>query len=417
MVNSGIGAANGPRRNAPFNRWFRYPAGFSELALLRAVELLDLRPGAIVADAFAGSAVGGTHLNELGMEFIGIEAHPMVAELAQLKLRVAGNPEQLVAAARTAADASKRQSTVTEHILVRACFEPSTLGVLTSLRDEIKRSRSPWRTHLKWALLATLRDCSNAGVGWPYQRPQLQRLPTAPHARERFLQRAELMAADIAGRQFIPHGRVVAGDSRTAKAWQDALGRQLADACLTSPPYLNNYDYADATRLETYFWGFADSWRTLVERVRSPMMVATTQQTSLRLALAAGKQLSSVKPLGDSIRTLAQRLAAERAKRPRGKQYDALLLCYLADMSRVLARLKYRLVPGAKAVFIVGDSAPYGVYVDTPLLIGRLAQANGFELIGVDHLRERGLRWRQNGTRHAVALSERMVVLRVPNSG
>ncbi|MCF6158013.1 MAG: hypothetical protein E3K32_05445 [wastewater metagenome] len=27
------------------------------------------------------------------------------------------------------------------------------------------------------------------------------------------------------------------------------------DAVVTSPPYPNNYDYADATRLEMTFWG------------------------------------------------------------------------------------------------------------------------------------------------------------------
>lgn len=30
---------------------------------------------------------------------------------------------------------------------------------------------------------------------------------------------------------------------------------QKANLVITSPPYPNNYDYADATRLEMMFWG------------------------------------------------------------------------------------------------------------------------------------------------------------------
>jgi len=412
---SGVGAANGPSR-AAFNRWFRYPAGFSDFALDRALAYLDLTPGSIVADPFAGAAVGGTFVTSRGLRFVGIEAHPLVAELAQLKFAATEDPEGLVVAARSVAEVARRKGTRDEHVLLRACFEPSTLGVLAALRDEIKRStRSRWRVYLKWAHLATLRDCANVRVAWPYQRPQVARKPVARHARERFLQRAGLMAEDLSTRSYQPDGRVVAGDARTAAAWHGALGQERADACLTSPPYLNNYDYADGTRLEAYFWGFADSWRTLVDRVRRPMITATTQQTSRALALAAATQLSQLKPLEQEIHRLSSALAGERERRPRGKEYDALLVCYLVDMWKVLARMRRSLRPGAAALFVIGDSAPYGVYIDTPELIARLAESLGFQRVTVEHLRDRGLRWRGNGSRHAVRLTEQLLVLRGPH--
>ena len=43
------------------------------------------------------------------------------------------------------------------------------------------------------------------------------------------------------------------GDSRVPEAWE-SIAPGTAKGCVSSPPYLNNFDYADATRLELYFW-------------------------------------------------------------------------------------------------------------------------------------------------------------------
>jgi hypothetical protein len=398
------------------SRWFRYPAGFSNLALDRALSRVDLPDGALVADPFAGAAVGGTYMTARGFRYIGIEAHPLVAELAELKFARKSTGEEVRALAYQVAVAARKRGTSNEPDLVRSCFWPGTLGVLVALREEIRmRHGSAAAAYLKWALLGTLRDCANVRVGWPYQRPAIRRHPTARRARERFVARALAIADDLDNHSFQSlDGRVVVGDSRTDAAWTSALGAAHADACLTSPPYLNNYDYADATRLEAYFWGIADSWRTLVLNVRSSMIAATTQQTSKRRAELATCKVADDSSFGRNVKSLAASLAAEKAKRKRGKEYDALLLCYLADMQDVFRHLAQRLRPGAPAVLVVGDSAPYGVYLDTPGLLANLATREGFLTESIDHLRDRGLRWRENGSRHQVSLAEKLVVLRAP---
>lgn len=49
-----------------------------------------------------------------------------------------------------------------------------------------------------------------------------------------------------------------------------------ASLCITSPPYLNNFDYAEMSRMELYFWGYAGSWREVTHQVRSVMIPNTT---------------------------------------------------------------------------------------------------------------------------------------------
>ena len=48
------------------------------------------------------------------------------------------------------------------------------------------------------------------------------------------------------------------------------------DLVVTSPPYLNNFDFAEMTRMYLYFWGIASSWREITTRIRTRLIVNTT---------------------------------------------------------------------------------------------------------------------------------------------
>jgi hypothetical protein len=206
--------------------------------------------------------------------------------------------------------------------------------------------------------------------------------------------------------------RVVCSDSRTGKGWQRALGGRLADACLSSPPYLNNFDYADATRIEIYFWGFARTWAEMCSTVRQGMITASTQQASIEKATLAWRTLESMPKTLAAARSLSESLEGERRTHPGHKAYDRVLPIYLADMAAVLDQARRHLYVGAKLALVVGDSAPYGIYVDTPMILAGLASEIGIEFVDQMILRSRGERWRSNGTRHQVPLNERLLIFR-----
>jgi hypothetical protein len=414
VSSSGVGAANGPERSAPFARWFRYPAGFSSSGLSAA--LARLGPAAHgVVDPFAGVATCGVAAARRSIPFVGIEAHPQIAELAALKFHTPCRLGTLTeAAARIAEGAVLPPDTTSETELVRRTFPADVLQLLVGLREEVRKSRSAWKPHLKWALLATLRDVASSSVSWPYQRPGRPRVPRYQDPRARLLAHARAMADDLATWEAPPRATLLKGDSRTASIWQSALeanGGQFA-GCISSPPYLNNFDYADATRLEMYFWGVASSWSELVSRVRSDMIRGASHQTRIAAAQDA-RQVLAASNLSAVI-ALADQLHDERTSRPRGKEYDRLVLCYFADLLDVLCHLRSALRPQASTAWVVGDSAPYGIYVDTPRLILDAASALGFEPAEDVALRSRGRRWRTNGTRHQVDLTERLIVFSTP---
>ncbi|WP_197024649.1 DNA methyltransferase [Cellulomonas sp. KRMCY2] len=425
---SGRGRRHGTSSREPFDRWFRYPAGFASDYVALLLDGLELRGGTVV-DCFAGSGVTGTAARTRGLAFAGVEAHPLIAELARLKLAPTADPSEVRALSLEVASHGRRAARETpaslsgEVELVRRSFGDTTLGALVAMRDLIKKEQDrPGAGYVKWALLATLRDVADVKVGWPYQRPGSPRKPRFSDPISRFEDRVEMMAYDLeelaAESAIRPYAQVITGDSREPSAWA-ALEGPFA-ACVSSPPYLNNFDYADATRLELYFWGDVSTWHEMCRDVRGDMLTATTQQSSvaernssIRQLEERGSSLAGVDGPVDEVLAIVGALTdAKRLRGRRSKEYDQVAPAYFLAMWDVLRNLHDNLEDGANAVWLVGDSAPYGVYVDTPRLMGEFAEQVGFRFADDVSLRVRGERWAQNADRHRVPLSERLIVLK-----
>ncbi|WP_162802984.1 hypothetical protein [Ornithinimicrobium avium] len=383
-------------------------------------------------DCFTGSGVTGTAARARGLGFAGIEAHPLIAELARLKLTPSATGQAVrdlaacieASAGRAIASAPNGWQRVLaeEPDLVRRSFAAETLYALVSLRQAIvSHADDPAAEYLKWALLATLRDVAGVKVGWPYQRPGVARKPRHTDAIKRFQVRAQFIATDLdsvaSGVAKASSAQVVTGDSRDSAAWAKLSGSGIA--CVSSPPYLNNFDYADATRLELYFWGEVTTWGDMCREVRGDMVTATTQQSSVRekseaLDVLRGRSARHPDPAEEIVGLAEEMTKAKKERQKRSKEYDQVAPAYFVAMWDILQNLHDFLGAGSRAVWLVGDSAPYGVYIDTPRLIGEMSEAVGFTFTEDVHLRARGDRWRQNVDRHNVKLAERLIVMEKP---
>ena len=200
---SGRGRSHGTSSRKPFDRWFRYPAGFASDYVELLLDRLELTEGTVI-DCFAGSGVTGTAARARGLSFVGIEAHPFVAELARLKLTPTATAAQIRTLAREVATLARRSEPSapvpvdSEPDLIRRSFADDTLKTLLVLRLLIReRLQDPAALYLKWALLATLRDVADVKVGWPYQRPGIARKPRHSDPIARFDARVQAMANDI----------------------------------------------------------------------------------------------------------------------------------------------------------------------------------------------------------------------------
>jgi DNA modification methylase len=137
-----------------------------------------------------------------------------------------------------------------------------------------------------------------------------------------------------------------------------------ATLVITSPPYPNNFDYADATRLEMTFFGEINDWGDLQDSVRTHLMRACTQHVA-SIVDDTSRMLGSreLDPIREELEPICLRLEKERLCHGGKKNYHTMIASYFLDMARVLAQLRRVVKDGGQICFVIGDSAPYGIHV------------------------------------------------------
>lgn len=81
-----------------------------------------------------------------------------------------------------------------------------------------------------------------------------------------------------------------------------------------------------------------------------------------------------------------------------------MIIAYFNDLAQVFYELRRVTKKGCKVCFVVGDSAPYGVYVPVDKWLGELAVYAGFESYEFEKLRDRNIKWKNR--KHRVPLHE-----------
>ena len=409
---------------APVHRWFTYPAGYSHKLVAAKLNQFKLTEGDWIADPFLGTGTTSLVAKESGLNSLGIEAHPFVFWVAQTKMHLDYNLDQLnkdVHRVLEAANIIQRSGFNCEAEwpqLIYKCFETNTLNDLYALRQAILTlDTDPHRRDfLRMALTATLRIVTSAGAGWPYIAPSKHSKRTVVrNAFEEFNKRCNLMVSDVVSLAMRcttqSEHRLVNGDARSLTEYTEC---ESIDLILTSPPYLNNYDYADRTRLETYFWGLYDSWGQITREVRDHLIIAATTQIR-RTAMQGVRWYPGVKAVSPTIQSelvgLSEELSELRMVKGGKKAYDLLVAGYFEDMLKVIQGAYAVLKPGSSFILVLGDSAPYGVHVRTDELVGELAVAAGFSTYDLEVIRKRGEKWANNSQRHKVPLRESIVTI------
>ena len=168
----------------------------------------------------------------------------------------------------------------------------------------------------------------------------------------------------------------------------------LYDTVITSPPYPNNYDYADATRLEMTFWKDITGWSDLQSKVRTHLMRSCSQHTAAeRLKLDTLLSSPHLAPIRAELTEACQRLAEIRLTKGGKKTYHTMIAAYFADLAGVFHNLRQITTPGATICFVIGDSAPYGIHVPAEKWLGALAISAGFSDWRFEKLRDRNIKW------------------------
>ncbi len=392
----------------PVHRWFRYSAGFSAQWVEQAIEAHRNGSETTVLDPFAGSGTTLLSAESAGVYCYGIETHPFVARIARAKLLYRSNPSSYITFATTVRKnaAYIRGNLDSYPPLIRKCFTDESLKNLDRFRQswEKCRNNSP-ASELTWlTLVSILRTTSHVGTApWQYILPNKKKAGVLEPFRA-FDLMAQTMGSDMRITQRLvsgPPASLIQSDARSCHGLPDGC----VDLVITSPPYANNYDYADATRLEMSFMGEVKGWGDLQDAVRRHLVRSCSQHLpngSIQLdQIVSAEELA---PIRADITNVCARLSDERHRHGGKKTYHLMVACYFFDMAKVWASLRRVCKPGSLVCFVIGDSAPYGIYVPVIEWFGRLAVAAGFHSYEFEKTRDRNTKWKNR--KHRVPLCE-----------
>lgn len=396
----------------PIHRWFRFSAGYSagwvDEAIRAEQSASECAPLAVL-DPFSGSCTTLLAASGLGCESWGWEAQDLVFRIGEAKLSATKvQPASLLEGATQVLDMApsirQRRSFEDEPKLLRSCYSEESLAGLRTIQDALARLRPSMDEHihrLLWLnLVSILRPVSHAGTAqWQYVLPNKSKAKTVG-ALDGFRLKAGVMAEDIAAMKphLIGEMHLQRHDAREPSG----VANDSIDLVVTSPPYANNYDYADATRLEMTFLDEVQGWSDL-KRVREPLIHACSQHMT---GYDSDEAIDNVLllPIVDRLRPIYEDLSEVRLTKGGKKAYHSMVVAYFLDMASVWNHLRAAVKPGGRALFVVGDSAPYGVHVPVETFHGELAVAAGFKSFSFEKTRDRNIKWKNR--KHRVPLKE-----------
>lgn len=264
----------------PFHRWFNFIAGFSPEFVHECCAEIEGEESSVLLDPFAGCATAPLVACQRGLQAIGFEAHLVFARIGRAKLPSSTSLDelkQIEAVIRQGFEQPKSSALLppAPALFLSKLFPKDSLEKLIGAREALK-SYDLLKSDLAFLILSKIVDrSSHSQTDGVYKAPMSRKGAISPlEACEEVTQmlRTDLNLNGDKMWNYNQRGSIIYGSSEDMGAVQE----EFISIVVTSPPYLNNFDYAEMTRMLLYFWGITTSWGDITDKVRSKLIVNTT---------------------------------------------------------------------------------------------------------------------------------------------
>lgn len=381
-------------KTQPVHRWVPWIAGFSSDFVGDALNRYRNGKGTVL-DPFSG--VGTTLVEAIlrGHNAVGFEINPYAVLACRTKVnahRIVGenlydemSRFQAFYREKTSANYAPR-STPPKGFKTRSAFySPKVLRKVLILQDFIDTLEDPDLQDLfRLAFASTMVRYSNysyepsLGRRASAGKPDIQDFPVG----QAILEKLSDMVQDISWLQQTladrhPNAQII---NDSFFEYESHLEPDSIDMVITSPPYLNNYNYNRNTRPHLYWLGYAENPRDL-----KPLELSNFGKywQTVRDQDTVAPDFSL--PNSD----LAQRLETLSKAKPEkgiygGRGWANYATSYFNDCRKFAKGIEYALKPGGTALVVIGNSILQGIPIPTDIYFGEIAQSVGLGLVRID---------------------------------
>jgi hypothetical protein len=369
----------------PRHRWYVIKEGFSPELFNLAVSEAPIEKDDLVIDPFCGSGTVPVTASLQGYRSIGIEVNPFLAFVARTKLATC-SANSLDSAIASILPSIKQGSPSPLEGFSTFCRRPESekwlfnRSILRSFEggwQASKALRGQPRDIVRLMLVrAAMENCNAIADGkcLRYRRDW----KTTRFGKKDFIESFEswiLKARDDLGGLASPEAKasIVSGDARVLLKSMDAEGIGL---CITSPPYLNSFDYSDVYRPETF----------LIKAVRSNEDLRKIRLASVRSHVQVRWPKPVLNRFGSVFAQTMKQLLAKK-----GAFWDEhipqMVQAYFEDMNCVLTGLRAGASKKSRVWLVVSTSAYAGVEIPVDLILAQIGESVGWFLQEVRVLR------------------------------
>lgn len=416
MINENIGSAK-DNANSTIHNWYKYTAGFSYKFVNVIIDNQRTKP-ACIYEPFAGCGTTLVEAQKKEIRSIGNESQQLMCDVINAKLNWDIERKKCIGyfciINDTVNDTNNRDEVSRYyHPLLTTLFDSESLKEIYLIRNAIREiPEEKYRLFFNLALSQTLHKSALCPISVPYI-VRSKHIVNSGHAYDKFIHIASRMLDDLD--TLTHHQRMADVFQADSRKENKNIEDDSCDLCITSPPYLNNLDYGEVSKVHTHFFELTKDWHDITEKVRHNLVTgATTHYRDCDFDLDAFRKSEfsySNKQLMHELEKRYEELKHYSVERSGKKSFHILMMHYFEDMYYVLKEMRRVLAKDSPAYLILGNSAPYGVYIPTTHFLGEIAESVGFGDYEIWKIRSRGQKWRIR-TRHNVELSENILVLK-----
>lgn len=397
----------GANRTEPVYGWFRFKEAFSRRLVQEIIsDEWGLPKGSLIFDPFAGCGTTLLASYQAGYDSIGCDIMPIAVFVTRVKLAYrqydVDELEEAVKGLLSRRPPASGQQWPNVQI-VELAFTKEVRKQILAYRDAIRACRDEKvRDFLMLGLLASLEEASFTSKDGQFLRLVKRRPKSVRDALERNYAR---MLGDLRLIQLTeahngtsqPTANIAYGDARDLPAQLDHF-RGKAGAIVTSPPYLNRYDYSRSYALELCLMYGEDGEPS----VREFEDLKTIRHSLLRSHIesrAAPTDLVELPALDEILTNLSQ-------KSLNNSRIPIMIEGYFEDMNIAIGQMAAMLAPGGRVALVVANARFEGELVPVDLMLCQLAGNHGLETEAIHVTRYKGNSSQQMGKYGKVPVRE-----------